>query len=57
MSWGSVYSKSWFGNANEDSTIGWGILYPLVAGGSSLLASITSIFSDSTRTTTDQTEI
>jgi phage protein U len=57
MSWGSAYSKSWFGNANEDSTIGWGVLYPVVAGGSSLLASIISIFSDSTRTTTDQTEI
>lgn len=57
MSWGSVYSKSWFGNANEDNTIGWGVLYPVVAGGSSLLASIISIFSDSTRTTADQTEI
>jgi len=57
MSWGSVYKKSWFGNANEDSTIGWGISYPSIAGGSSLLASVISIFADTTTTTADQTEI
>jgi|5_EtaG_2_1085323.scaffolds.fasta_scaffold158307_2 hypothetical protein len=57
MSWGSVYKKSWFGNANEDSTIGWGIFYPSIAGGSSLLASMISIFADTTTTTADQTEI
>lgn len=56
MSWGSAYRKSWFGNANEDNTIGWGILYPIVAGGSNLLASIIDVFADTTNYSADQTK-
>lgn len=57
MSWGSIYSKSHFGNANEDNTIGWGILYPIIAGGSDLLTSITKVFTDTIEYLTDQIRI
>ena len=57
MSFGSIYSKTWFGNANEDNTIGWGLLYPVIAGGSTLVLSITKFFISSIGITIDETEI
>lgn len=57
MSWGSIYSESHFGNANEDNTIGWGIMYPIIAGGSYLITSLTKIFTDSINYLTDQIKI
>jgi len=57
MSFGSIYSKTWFGNANEDNTIGWGLLYPVIAGGSTLVLSITKFFISSIGITIDETEV
>ena len=54
MGYGSIYSESYWGNANEAN--GWGILYPRTAGGSFLTADITSIKADSTSITADATE-
>ena len=54
MSWGSIYSVSWFGNTNE--AIGWGFMYPTDADGS-FLTSDTNIYkADSTTIKTDATE-
>ena len=55
MSWGAIYSVSWWGNANEAN--GWGIVYPLTAGGSYLRADNTSILADTTIYKADATEI
>jgi len=57
MSFGSVYSNSWFGAANEDNTVGWGLIYPVIAGGSSLLISLTKFLISSISITADETEI
>ena len=55
MGFGAIYPVSWWGNANEAN--GWGIVYPLTAGGSSLTADTTSILADTTSTKADATEI
>jgi hypothetical protein len=57
VGWGSIYSKSHFGNANEDNTIGWGVVYPIIAGGSSLVISITRFIISSIGLSIDKTEI
>lgn len=57
MNFGLIYRYSWFGNANEDNNGGWGIIYPIIAGGSLLLASITKIFVDTIKYTVDKTTI
>jgi hypothetical protein len=54
MNFGFIYRYSWFGEANEDNNSGWGLIYPLLAGGSFILTSITSIFTDTLRITTDK---
>ena len=55
MSWGSIYSKSWWGNANEANN--WGIVYPSTAGGSYLTADNTLILADTTQVRADATEL
>jgi hypothetical protein len=55
VSWGSIYSKSHFGNANEDNA--WGIIYPIIAGGSSLVISITKFIISSIGLRIDETEV
>ena len=55
IGWGSSYSESHFGNANELNS--WGIIYPATAGGSSLTVDTNAIKADSTSITVDQTEI
>jgi hypothetical protein len=55
MAFGSIYSKSWWGNANESNS--WGILYPVIAGGSTLVASLTDFVISAIRFTIDETEI
>jgi len=55
MSWGSIYSVSWFGSANEAN--GWGISYPTSAGGSLLTADNTNTKSDTTTIKADATEL
>jgi hypothetical protein len=57
MSFGSVYRNSWFGAANEDNTIGWGIFYPVIAGGSTLVLSITEFIISAIGLTIDETEV
>ena len=57
MAFGSIYSKTWFGAANEDNTIGWGIIYPIIAGGSTLVASLNDFVISAVRFTIDETEI
>ena len=57
MSFGSVYRNSWFGAANEDNTIGWGIFYPVIVGGSTLVLSITEFIISSIGLTIDETEV
>ena len=52
MSWGAIYSKSWFGEVNSV----WGGIYPATADGSTLTIDITSLLCDSTTTTIDNTE-
>lgn len=54
MSWGSIYSVSWWGNANEPN--GWGIVYPTNAGGSLLTADTTNIKADTATIKADATE-
>ena len=53
MSFGSVYSVSWFGNVNEAN--GWGIIYPFDADGSYLTVDTTLFSADSTTLTADAT--
>lgn len=57
MAFGSVYRNSWFGAANEDNTIGWGIFYPIIAGGSTLVVSIADFVISTIRFSIDETEI
>jgi len=57
MSYGSIYSRTWFGAANEDNTIGWGIFYPIIAGGSTLVLSIADFVISTIRFSIDETEI
>lgn len=54
MGYGSIYSESYWGNANEAN--GWGIIYPITAGGSFLTVDSTNIKADSTTITADATE-
>lgn len=54
MSWGIIYSVSWFGNTNE--SIGWGIDYPFDADGSYLTADVNTITADTTAYKADATE-
>jgi len=51
ISWGSVYSVSWWGNTNEAN--GWGIVYPVVAG--AFTADTNSYTADTSTKTADQT--
>ena len=53
MSFGSVYSVSWFGNVNEAN--GWGIIYTFDADGSYLTVDTTLFSADSTTLTADAT--
>lgn len=55
MSYGSIYTVSWFGNSNE--TNGWGIIYPSTAGGSTLTVDTITIKADSTAYKADATQI
>lgn len=52
MSFGEIYSESWWGEVN---TV-WGNIYPLDADGSLLLIDTTNITSDSTSVTSDATQ-
>lgn len=52
---GESYKTSWWGNANESNS--WGFIYPLIADGSNLFASITKFFADTIKITSDQTEV
>ena len=54
MSYGSIYAESWWGNANEAN--GWGIIYPINAGGSLLTADNATIKADTTTINADATE-
>jgi hypothetical protein len=54
MGFGAIYPESWWGNANEAN--GWGIVYPVTAGGSFLTVDATAYKVDSTTITADQTE-
>jgi len=54
MSWGAIYSESWWGNANEAN--GWGFVYPLTAGGSYITADQTVFTADTTLYKADATE-
>ena len=53
MSFGSIYSVSWFGNVNE--TNGWGIIYPFDADGSFLTVDTNKERVDDTFITADAT--
>lgn len=57
MAFGSIYSRTWFGAANEDNTIGWGIFYPIIAAGSTLVLSIADFVISTIRFSIDETEI
>lgn len=52
MSWGAVYSKSYFGVTS--STNGWGFFYPAAVKAKQLLTSLTTIFTDTIQYLTDQ---
>ena len=54
MSWGSIYSVSWFGETNAAN--GWGAIYPSDADGSLLTADTTLILADTTTIKADATE-
>lgn len=54
MSYGAIYPLSWWGSANEAD--GWGLVYPVNAGGSTLTVDATNIKADTTQTTADATE-
>lgn len=54
MSFGSIYSVSWFGNANEAN--GWGIIYPFDADGSFFRADTTEDSADTTIYRADATQ-
>ncbi len=54
MSYGDIYSESWWGDVNAAS--GWGSIYPFDADGSLLLIDTTSITSDSTEIKIDATQ-
>ena len=53
MSYGAIYSVSYWGNVNEAN--GWGIVYPFDADGSTFTVDTTLITVDSTQFTADQT--
>ena len=53
MSFGQIYSVSWWGETNDPN--GWGSIYPSNAGGGFLLADSTQIKSDSTIFNADNT--
>lgn len=57
MNFGIIYRYSWFGAANEDNNSGWGVIYPILAGGSLFLASITKILADTINYTVDKIKI
>lgn len=57
MNFGFIYRFSYWGSPNEDNTTGWGIIYPILAGGSLLLASITKILVDTGLYKADATKI
>jgi len=52
MSFGEIYSESWWGEVNSI----WGSIYPIDADGSLLLVSSTSLSVDDTSITSDQTQ-
>ena len=54
MSYGSIYSVSWWGNTNEAD--GWGIIYPFDADGSYFAVDTTKETADTTQFTADATE-
>ena len=53
MSFGEIYSVSWFGSVNEAN--GWGDIYPFDADGSTLTVDTTLFTSDSSTLTVDAT--
>lgn len=53
MSYGDIYSESWWGDVNAAS--GWGSIYPFDADGSNLLISTTRVSIDDTSVTSDAT--
>lgn len=55
MAYGSIYPESWWGNANEAD--GWGIVYPLTAGGSFITADTITFKADTTTINADATEV
>tara|TARA_R110002073_G_scaffold86671_1_gene205826 strand:- start:224 stop:391 length:168 start_codon:yes stop_codon:yes gene_type:complete len=54
MSFGIIYSISWFGEVN--ATNGWGGVYPDDADGSLLTADTTDLTADTTQYRADATE-
>ena len=54
MSYGSIYSVTWWGAVNELNN--WGIVYPFDANESNFRADTTLVTSDETIYTADQTE-
>ena len=54
MSFGIIYSISWFGEVN--ATNGWGSAYPFDADGSFLTADTTKLTADTTEYTADATQ-
>ena len=54
MSYGSIYPVTWWGNVNEPN--GWGIVYPIDAGGSTFTVDTTFYRTDTTAYKTDQTQ-
>lgn len=57
MNWGTIYNLTWFGNTNQNNSIGWGIIHAILTGVNYLLASMTNVFSDTTLFTADKTVI
>ena len=53
MSFGQIYTVSWWGDTNAPS--GWGAIYPFNADGGILSVDTTVIKADSTVVTADQT--
>ena len=53
MSYGQIYTTSWWGDTNAAS--GWGSIYPFNADGGILSIDLTTITADATIYTADQT--
>ena len=54
MSYGAIYSVSWWGNVNEAN--GWGIVYPFDSDGSFFTVDTNVMTSDTTQYKADATQ-